>query len=642
MNETSNTIWTWEEVNPNHSGTSGDLAKMFRNEPVKAPGVFAKDQPSPEATVMAREVIQNAWDAALEFRADEEHPPPPIRKCPSIPFEISFEFFSATGPQKNKLIHYLGLSELAVRAHGIERHSIGLRESDCLDCLYGDAPLEYLVINEKATGGMYGPWEGGKSKLYKALVTLGFTDKSGDAGGSYGYGKAGLIRGSAIRTVIAYTCFATRYDDVGVSRRLLGMTYWGQHELDGVSFTGFARFGQHQDEGVVPFENEQADKIATTLGLNARHPHQLEDQGTTMVLVQPTVHPADLVNAVERYWWPALEDPGLRFNVMVREPGGPHSPGRLLHPRPKQNKVLRTFIDGYEVATTPRDQQAQGAKDRKRSDINKIGDYSKPGTLGLVADLDGWSYAEQTESDTEVEHRSLVALMRTPRMVVEYYEVGRTPPYVRGVFVADDSINETLRATEPKGHDAWATSPEGDQQRAEAKTAEALLKRIKNNVSSYRRDLKPRPRPHETVVLPHFDKLIRRLMSGQGAAKRPIPEIRPLSINLNHGLEARDDGLIELTGTAHICFSEHFEGDHAEVKVSIRYCYVEEDRRGDAVDLIVEPPPNFEEKDDDAGWHYGTITESEVAKFKFMTNEYPTDWSGQLIVDAEIVKSDGS
>lgn len=76
MNETSNTIWTWEEVNPNHSGTSGDLAKMFRNEPVKAPGVFAKDQPSPEATVMAREVIQNAWDAALEFRADEEHPPP--------------------------------------------------------------------------------------------------------------------------------------------------------------------------------------------------------------------------------------------------------------------------------------------------------------------------------------------------------------------------------------------------------------------------------------------------------------------------------------------------------------------------------------------------------------------------------------
>ena len=54
---------------------------------------------------------------------------------------------------------------------------------------------------------MGGPFTGTKSKMYLALVSIGFTVKHSGAGGSYGYGKAGLIRGSAIDTVVAYSCF---------------------------------------------------------------------------------------------------------------------------------------------------------------------------------------------------------------------------------------------------------------------------------------------------------------------------------------------------------------------------------------------------------------------------------------------------
>ena len=85
---------------------------------------------------------------------------------------------------------------------------------------------------------------------YLALVSLGYTVKAPGAGGSYGYGKAGLIGASSTRTVIAYTCFKEREDDLGVTRRLLGMTYWGQHDVGGRSFTGFARLGREDDDAV--------------------------------------------------------------------------------------------------------------------------------------------------------------------------------------------------------------------------------------------------------------------------------------------------------------------------------------------------------------------------------------------------------
>ena len=61
--------WRWERVDPASTGASGDIAKLFKNDLVKVPGLLAaKDAPSPEAVLMAREVVQNSWDAAREAR----------------------------------------------------------------------------------------------------------------------------------------------------------------------------------------------------------------------------------------------------------------------------------------------------------------------------------------------------------------------------------------------------------------------------------------------------------------------------------------------------------------------------------------------------------------------------------------------
>ena len=68
--------WVWEPLSTSRTSLSGDIGKLFRNEEVKSPGVLAREAPAPVASVMAREVIQNSWDAATEEMKNSDPPPP--------------------------------------------------------------------------------------------------------------------------------------------------------------------------------------------------------------------------------------------------------------------------------------------------------------------------------------------------------------------------------------------------------------------------------------------------------------------------------------------------------------------------------------------------------------------------------------
>ena len=377
--------WYWEKPTTDFAGALGDVAKLIRNEHVDQPGALERQAPSQEATVFAREVIQNSWDAGDDLREQlrREHVKVGLPGLPDPPhFEVRFRFRETRDKEKTDLVRELGLDELARRLNrGVDRKEIGLREEDCLEVL-GDpgAELPYMVMEEEAASGMYGPWVADKSKMYEALLSVGLTSGSKGKGGSYGFGKSGMVQGSAIRTVIAYSCFRARLQDPTVTRRLLGVTYWGRHDFGGESFTGWARFGNKGDGEVPrPFENEKADYIARRIGLAIRDPEVSEQLGTTFILVQPTMSPEDLVKAIERSWWPALEERSLQFGITVFEPSG-----TKLIPRPRQDPVLSTFIDAYEVAT-------------QSGEAGGIGEKKVPtdvGEIGLVSDVDGWSFAE--------------------------------------------------------------------------------------------------------------------------------------------------------------------------------------------------------------------------------------------------------
>ncbi|MEQ1698531.1 MAG: hypothetical protein ABMA25_00380 [Ilumatobacteraceae bacterium] len=631
--------WVWEQTDEKRSGSSGDVAKLFKNEGVKQPGPFAAAAPLAEATLMAREVIQNSWDAARELRSQLGDAAPD--------FQIEFEFSERVGESKRRIAQHLDLGGLKSHLNLVEtsRNKIGLGATNALDHLESDTPLKVLTISETGTTGMYGPFKQAKSKLYLALISVGYTMKDAGSGGSYGYGKAGLIAGSAIRTVVAYTCFRERADDPGVTRRLLGMTYWGQHELGLDSFTGFARFGHHEDGWVRPFENDAADAVAASLGLKLRDPGAIEDLGTTFVVVDSEVEPEDLRTAITRNWWPAMIDDAFHPIVRRVKPDGQVEKFDL---RPRKDPLLMSFIRAWELATTPQDNLVPT---ELRKDLGKAptaAGSQQLGFIGLHADLGGWSYshgapAEGLTSDDDDDvssETSLVALVRGPRMVVEYvpYLSGK-PPFLRGVFLASDEADDLLRQTEPKAHDAWETKAveEGIDVRAPL-VADAVMKKIRSTVRDFQKRLKPPPPDPGDVRLPIFQDLFKNLMTGQGRGKpKPPPAAeRDVSVNLKQSLEIAPNGRdVMLRAEAEFALSPHFREDTARVIARFSYKYLEDGASGEKCPIAVTPPKGFEAVE---GGYLGVLGRVPV-HFDIQSEPYSADWSGRLVVVCELDKS---
>ena len=644
--------WLWERTDPSRAGAAGDLAKLFRNDPVKEPGLLAEGAPPRGATVLAREVVQNAWDSAIERREEHERLAPQGLAAATLPppppeFDIRFRYRSATGKKKRELFRLLGLSELERRAREVgDRSLLGLRgPHHCFDDTSSASPLTQLLIEETGTTGMYGPWRGARSKLYLALLAVGYTPKATGQGGSYGYGKAGLIAGSKIRTVIAYTCFNERIDDPGVTRRLLGMTYWGQHSLGKEDFTGFARFGRTEGaDGATarPFENEEADEVAEMFGIERRDPTDPNAWGTSLLLVEPAVNHHDLEKAICRSWWPALDDLNHdgRFAVEI-EPA--HS-GTRIPPRPKNDPVLASFHDAYEIAMQP---QAAPETRRKRYELRSTHGRPRPGRpldgiLGLVSDADGWTFAHNSPGQKGASHRSLVALMRKPRMVVEYLDVGRAAPFVRGVFVADDSVNKALRETEPKGHDAWQTRSDGDGPPDAFHLANSITRRIRRRVNDFRRELKPPPKPAEKYQFKLFNREMRKLLGG-AQASGPRQTRRPVTIRFTDGptLRAEGSSRYSVAGTVEVGLSEESEDESLAVEVQVRFPLLEDGRvRGKSVGLALKAPEHFRSADGESSTRYrGKLHRGEPVPFGFETETVLADWSGRLEVRADPIRS---
>lgn len=625
--------WYWEKVDTKSSASSGDLAKLFKNEGVESPGALREGSPSDDATLLAREVIQNSWDAARELQDEFE-----AENAIAPDFDITFAFRQHT-EGKHRFVHQLGLDELADRAAASDRRRLGLADDDCLSRITGDDPLPVLEIREDGTTGMYGPFVGTRSKMYLALVSLGITLKDDGAGGSYGYGKGGLIRGSRTRTVLAYSCFRERPDDPGVTRRLLGMTYWGLHDIDGESFNGFGRFGNEVAVGdVQPFENEAADEVAAALGLAVRDASRGSELGTTFVLIDPAVTPDGLRAAVERSWWPAIEQ--RLFEVTIEDVDG------TLHvPRPRKDPVLASFIRAAEVATVSQDSVLEGEKSQRlqRLASSELSQDYAAGSLGLVADLDGWSYPASADED-EVQHRSLVALVRGPRMVVQYHDAGRARPYVRGVFIAHDDIDDLLRQTEPKAHDCWSTSVTVDGIDPDAPVvAELVLTRLRKAVDTFRSSLKPPVPDRRAIRLPELEHLLGPLLTGEGSDAAPPPPAPPREVSIHipeQRLEPAGPDAIRLRATVAFSLSGQVEGiEEADARVRIAFKILEDDRAAKETHPVefLSVPAGFGYADDAEGEFEGRLGRS-MSRFELVTAPYQPDWSGRLIVEGDLLK----
>ena len=630
--------WIWENTSTDRSGSSGDLAKLFRNEEVKQPGLLAVGAPTVDATIVAREVIQNSWDAATEFQRARR------TQGLQVPdFAIRFKFSEATGKNKVNLVERLDLNGLAMRAYEVgDPTRLGIVNSRVLDSLKSKKPLRLLEIHESGTTGMYGPFSSPTSKMYLALLSVGYTKKDIGAGGSYGYGKAGLIRASALHSVVAYSRFEPREPEVEVTRRALGVTYWGQHECFNEVYTGFARLGSEGGGSVTPFSNDEADELANDLGLEIRGASDGE-MGTTFLLLEPTVNPKDLVRAVERNWWPALKD--SLFSVEVED-----YDGSVLHPKPRQNKELASFIRAYEIAMTSQDNVVEN---EKRITFNRFtsndGESREVGVLGLVADTSTWSYDDEVaglDGDAARRHRSLVALIRGPRMVVEYFDVTGEKPHVRGAFVADEGIDDLLRQTEPKAHDAWLSdAADVDVYPIATEVAKQVIGRVRSKTMEWRRLLKPKLDRSGATRLRELDRLVKKLLSGTRVTPPPPSNPRVIALSLRQRLVEIDEShqLIGLEAEVAVNLNENFDFSDTEstqVEVRFQYLILEDGSSGEAVEIKVSAPGKFTDLGvrGAARVFRGELGRAEKI-FEVKSAAYSSDWTGKLVVSAVVVQT---
>src|SRR5690625_7600555 len=111
VNDNAHPVWRWEKTDPSRSGSSGDLSKLFRHEGSENPGVLAVDEPSMNASGVARGVMQNSWDSARERKKSDTEAPQ---------LQIDFEDRSLSGEVRERVSERLALASRARRSRAGE------------------------------------------------------------------------------------------------------------------------------------------------------------------------------------------------------------------------------------------------------------------------------------------------------------------------------------------------------------------------------------------------------------------------------------------------------------------------------------------------------------------------------------------
>jgi hypothetical protein len=504
--------------------------------------------PIPER--LAREALQNSRDAKLEDRR----------------LRVDFRFIELTGEEKESFVETLDLPAIAKR-----RVPLGLPTGTCLDAIDDPSvPLRLLLVSDFGTCGLWGnPYKPG-SHLRRLLLTLGDRSKAREdvhSGGSYGFGKAVYSASSRIRTIVAYSRF-DEHPDEGVTARLLGCGYFQAFEDSDDMFDGRALFGNptkiRKEMAFAPFENDKAHQLAASLGLSAR-----TESGTTIAIVDAQVKAADLIRGIETWWWPALVEKSM--DVTVHDADGKRHVPRTRRPD------LRPYVEAFHIATKMAEPlgKAQQRMSFQRVANTSIGD-------GAAVLVDEAVLSEVPEDERE----SRVALIRSPRMVVQYLRIPGAGPIVQGAFVASEEVDQWLKISENPAHDVWdPTSPDLDRFPPEAReVVQVLPGRIKNAVQRFRREAMPKPEVARKS-LRVFEAALGRLFKNKssGVPDSPDKPSNPVHFAFvrQPSVESRDDAgqQIRFVTKFNLSLDAAHTTDSGDIELSID-CDIVEDEGG--------------------------------------------------------------
>jgi hypothetical protein len=605
--------WDWIEQDAMGGASASSIIKLGKHLRINS------------TEQVAREVIQNSWDAAQEFRKLDGHK-----------FSMTFRFVEYSRAEADALRTAFATDDLETPF----REHFQLDEARA-SLVLGKGPVRALIVEDFGAHGLYGHPTRLKNEsiMHRALYKVGSTGKDTNdlmSGGSYGFGKSAFISASASNLVIAYSCFRP-YKDDPVTSRLVGWTWQDEFEMDGKDLQGRAVFGQffNEDSGskaaVEPYEDSKANSLAQLLGLSKRQPEQLNQLGTSLVLFDPVVNPEDLKSAIETFWWPAVIDPEIHLSIEVVD-----FDGSYVHPQPRSRKDLQPLIRAYELATQKSD--ASLGVQEKVVRLKNLEGFENIGSIGLVAEF--------PEDGSSLRFPPKALLIRGPRMVIGELEHSfqNKPVAIYGVFATDAkafAVDRALRSTEPYTHDRWDRSPGVT---VESKRIASLVSKIQETFSREVNDF-ARNMAQEVPVSPKklvgFSKIFGKFF---GDSKGQPPEVAgealPISIHFgNKVLEATDDGRIKLSQVVDVA---RVQSDELEIKAAnLRICpelkvILDESQRGDTISFTLLDDKGKKLAAGTSGFEL-TFDIQEKIRFKVQSDPYDSSWTTDLVIRVEVV-----
>lgn len=602
MNNSS--AWHWIPQNDMGGASGNSLMKLAKNLRVSA------------TAQLAREVVQNSWDAAQVLRNEPGHE-----------FRVSFRFVEFDKAKSSDIRSAFQSDDL--RDYFVE--SLGLDEKKV--SLLGDKSVKALIIEDFGAHGLYGrPDLRNKSILYRALYTIGSTAKANDSGvsgGSFGFGKSAFVSASQSNTVFAYSCF-DKFEKDPATRRFVGWTWHNEFERAGEVFEGRAIFGDMYLSGSggqvkpIPFEDDAADEFAKLFSIAPRRATSINSRGTALVLLDPLIDPQILIEELENNWWPAMVDPDINMHLEVID-----FDGTVLHPQPKSRDDLKPLIRAYELATQPLD--AEPAVNERMVEIGNQGGFKNVGKIGFVA--------VEPNEDQAPRVIPKVLMTRGPRMIIgeveHKFQAKNVEIYaIFATQAASLGVDAALRSREPYSHDRWDFTEEEDpsypgSQLLAKKIRETLVTEVNKFTKDMSRDLTP-----ETKRLTEFGKLFGKLFGdSKGPEIPPSGQALPVSINFKRQELEAVAGKVRLTQQLEVSLRETFSGESLRISIEPELAVLfDGTSKGDSLTVNAKTLTGSIGISGKDGFYVATLTRGDKVKVELKSEAYPLDYSVDLRV----------
>lgn len=502
---------------------------------------------------------------------------------------------------------------------------LGLNDSNCLRSWKDDSvPLSLLYIEDFGTYGLYGdPHDSENSHFHRLLLSLGDDTKVHEprgTGGSYGFGKSVFSSNSNIKTIVAYTSYQSPKRETGI--RLMGCAFLNKHNYMTDRFTGRAWLGVKSPDGSIvdPFEGTDASSLAQKLGFELRDEGKT---GTSILIVDCLIALDELKKSIETYWWPRILENNLDVDLINGDKLQPP-------PRPRKREELKPFIECFDLALG----RTEPAGEHQKADsFNKLNgkDLGAYGYQTIVEDL------AEKESLSEFVNR--VALIREPRMVVAYENVGRNYPPSVGVLVADKGVDRELRLSEPATHNRWdPTSSRLWQASPEVRdVVKTVMNRLRQSFVRFQNETSP-PQTRGERRLRLLERDLGAFFKAiTGPVPPPAREVDPVSIQfqrqphpvaVNGKLATAAKFTVELMGKSKLEFA------NPTLAVKVVLLMDDNSAEGDPLRIYLESADGKISETDTESIHIPlSLSKGEPIRFDLKTEPYDPKWSTRVILN---------